>query len=334
MATTDPTTLQAVADEAGLSVATVSKILGGRYKGNTPKGREQTARVSAIAKRMGYIANASARRLRGGAHRAVIVFLPVDDYGHPAMFSLEFVLGINQSMRARDRSVILHTYPRHGDAEKGQRLPAERSFDGALVIDELVGGIERFLTNVGVPVGFVNADPGPGRMVFQRDERAAGYDLVHALATRGYRRILAVGENGGDGEGHPAYGQRWDGITAACKEAGLILDALPDKWWTGRLWHTFPAARVDPDTAIVAMDVHTVFLLQRIAQRRLPMACCDDSHLFFEAWRDLTRVRYDRFGMGRMAADMLLSQIDNPIGAISVAPVRGEVVLGASTPPR
>jgi DNA-binding LacI/PurR family transcriptional regulator len=334
MISSDPTTLHAVAAEAGLSVATVSKILGGRYKGNTPKGREQTIKVSAIAKRLGYIANASARRLRGGAHQAVIVFLPVDDYGHPAMFSMEYVLGINQAMRERERSVILHTYPRRGDAEKGQRLPAERSFDGALVIDELVGGIERFLNRARVPVGFINADPGPGRMVFQRDERAAGYDLVHALAKRGYRRILAVGENGTAGDGHPAYTQRWDGITAAVAEAGLDLDVVPDKWWSGRLWQTFPAAAVDAGTAIVAMDVHTVLLLQRIAPGKLVIACCDDCHLFFEAFRNLTRVRYDRFGLGRMAGDMLLSQIVNPIASVSLAPFRGDVVMGDSTPAR
>jgi DNA-binding LacI/PurR family transcriptional regulator len=80
--------------------------------------------------------------------------------------------------------------------------------------------------------------------------------------------------------------------------------------------------------------VHTVLLLQRIAPGRLPIACCDDCHLFFETFRELTRVRHDRFGLGRMAADMLLSQIASPLASVTLAPLRGEVAMGDSTPAR
>lgn len=334
MSTSDPATLQAVANEAGLSVATVSKILGGKYKGNTPKGQERVKRVAELAKRMGYIANASARRLRGGAHHAIIVVVPTDEFGQPAVFAAEYIYGINQALRARDKSLILHTYFRHGDAEQAPPLPSERFYDGALVIDA-IGNVDRQLTRSGVPTAFINVDPGPGKLAFMRDERAAGYDLIHALARLGYPRVLLVGETTSNplGGGHPAYALRYAGITQAIAETGLVLDEVAVPWWSGAIWHEFPQAPITPGTVIVAMDTHTVFIIQRmLLNREVPMACCDDSHQIYELHRGLTRVRFDRMGLGRMAADLLLARIANPIAEVSVAPIRGEVFISDSTP--
>lgn len=327
----DPTNLQAVATAANLSLATVSKILGGKYKGNTPKGRERVGRVQEIAKRMGYVANATARRLRRGSHHAVVVIAPVDNFGQPSVFTPEFIFGINNALREQERGMILYAYPRIGGAEAAQRLPKERFYDGALVIDSL-GGVDRLLARAGVPAAFINVDPGPGKLTFLRDERAAGADLTRALAGLGYRRILVVGENGINTSSHTSYGQRWAGIQEVAKECELEVEALSDAWWTGSIWKKFPAARIDPGTAVLAMDVHTVLAIVRMMRPGTPLACCDDCHLFYDSYRELTRVAHDRMALGRMAADMLLAHIANPIAAFSVAPVRGAVFIGTTTP--
>lgn len=328
----EPTNLQAVATAANLSLATVSKILGGKYKGNTPKGRERVARVQDIAKRMGYIANATARRLRRGSHHAVVVITPVDDFGHPSVFTSDFIFGINHALREQERSMILHSYPRLSGAEAAQRLPKERLYDGALVLDGL-GGVDRLLARAGVPAAFINVDPGPGKLAFLRDEHAVGVDLARAMAGLGYRRLLVVGEIGLNPAGHPCYPQRWAGINEAARECGLEVDVLPDAWWTGSIWREFPAARIDPGTVVVAMDVHTVLAIVRMMRPGMPLACCDDCPLLYDSYRELTRVSHDRMALGRMAADMLLARIANPIAEFSVAPVRGEVFVGTTTPP-
>lgn len=324
-----PATLQVVADEARLSVATVSKILGGKYKGNTPKGRERVKRVAELAKRLGYIANASARRLRGGAHHAIIVVVPTDDFGYPAVFTGEYLFGINQVMRARNLSLILHTYNRLSEAEHVQRMPSDRFYDGAVVIDGL-GGVDRILARAGVPTAFVNVDQVPGDMKFCRDEHAAGADMVRALAALGYRRVLVVGETTG---GHPCYPQRFAGITEAITETGLELDVVSDPWWSGAIWYTFPQAPIPPGTVILATDTHTVFMLLRMMKPDTPIACCDDSHQIYEVHRTLTRVRFDRMSLGRRAAETLLTRIADPTAVVDMSPMRGEVFLGETAPP-
>ena len=328
MSLAEPTTLHAVAEATGLSIATISKILGGKYKGNTPKGQERVARVLETAKRLGYVANASARRLRGGAHHAVIVIMPVDEYGHPAMFTIEFLLGINEALRDSRTSVILHTYAREGSSEEGRRLPADRTYDGALVIDEL-GDVEQRLAKMGVPAAFINTALGTRAMSFVRDEQAAGADLAQALIDLGYRKLLVVGETLG---GHACYPQRWHGINAVAAAAGVPVESIPDPWWTGALWRKIPQHRIEPGTAVVATDVHTFLQLQRMLPPTVPLAACDDCHFLFETRRDLTRVRFDRMALGRLAATHLLARIANP-GFNEVVPAqRGDVIIGPSTP--
>jgi DNA-binding LacI/PurR family transcriptional regulator len=328
MTIAEPTTLHAVAEATQLSIATVSKILGGKYKGNTPKGRERVSRVLETAKRLGYVANASARRLRGGAHHAVIVVMPVDEYGHPAMFTIEFLLGINSALRERKTSVILHTYPREGSLEQGPSLPADRTYDGAVVIDEARDIGDR-LTRMGVPVAFINTALGAGPMSFVRDERAAGGDLARSLIDLGYRRLLVVGEIDG---GHICYPERWRGITAVASAAGIPVEVIPDAWWTGALWRKVPQHPIAPGTAVVATDVHTFLQLQRMLPPSTPLAACDDCHFLFETRRDLTRVRFDRMALGRMAAEHLLARVADPRFSEVVPAMRGEVIVGPSTP--
>lgn len=324
--------LQGVADAAQLSIATVSKILGGKYKGNTPKGRERVARVLELAQDMGYVANASARHLRRGSHHAVIVVAPVDDFGQPSVFMPEFIFGINHALREQQRSMILHAYSRTAGLGSAQRLPTERFYDGALVLDEL-GGVDRLLDQVGVPAVFLNVDPGSTALVFQRDEFAAGADITRALSGLGYRRLLVVGEISSSHErSHPSYAQRWAGISTAAKECSLAIDVLPDPWWQGTIPGKFPHAHLDAATAVLAMDIHVVLALVRIMKPRTALASCDDCHLIYETYRELTRVRHDRMALGRMAASALLTRIADPLADIRISPVRGEVTIGSTTP--
>ena len=71
--------LSRIATALGLSVTTVSRALGG-YRDVAEATRQ---RVEAEAQRIGYRANATARRLQGGRSDAVGVVLPTGSFQTP-----------------------------------------------------------------------------------------------------------------------------------------------------------------------------------------------------------------------------------------------------------
>ncbi len=332
-------TLRAIAAEARLSVATVSNILGGRYKGNTPKGRQRTAQVVGLAQRFGYVANATARRLRDGKHHAVIVMIPVDTYGMPTVFAYEYLMGISSGLQPAKMSVLVHPLRRdlargHGDGlgDGHAELPRERAFDAALVLDEVMPGLEEWLSTKSVPAVYVNVDAAPGRVVFNRDEYAAGGDLVRELARIGWRKILLVG--GSMGAAHFSYDQRRRGVSEAANELGMHFSHLDTPWWYGQLGSGLERLRPDPDTVLVAIDAHAALVLQKHAPRGSAVACCDSPHLFQELLPSLTRARFDRQALGKLAAEALLALLADPRAQVARPPIAFGVAVGSSTPPR
>ena len=57
-------TLQAIADEIGVSAMTVSRVLNGDYKVHTKLALRRADEIRKVAKDMGYVPNAAARMMR------------------------------------------------------------------------------------------------------------------------------------------------------------------------------------------------------------------------------------------------------------------------------
>lgn len=332
MSRSAPASLRLIADQCGVSMTTVSKILRGKYKGNTPKGRKSVEAVTTLAKKMGYIANGSARRLRDGKHRAIVVLAPVDPSGHPAYFTFEYITGIAAILSRARYALSLSTYPSSQVDLAVGRL-SDRNFDAAIILEESSAELERFLAAAAIPCVHVNVEPARGRRTLCRDEYAAARGLVELLAGLGYRKLHVVGGLSGDGV-HFSLLRRQAGMRDGVADAGMTMSVTGAKVWEGGFEAAIAAARIPADAVVLALDSAVALRLMRCLPPNQPMACCDDAHIFVNIAPGLTRAAFDRASLGRSAAEYLLRRIDDPDATLDTTPVLNGIQVGSSTPAR
>lgn len=331
MAKEPPVTLHSIAAECGLSVTAVSKILRGDYKGNTAKGRQRIAQVTAVACRQGYVANGAARRLRSGRHRALAVLMPVSSTGHPEFFSFEYVDGIAAALADVGYTLSLLTYP-VDEPEIALKRLSERSVDAAVVLDHSSQALEGFLATASIPAIFLNVEPRRGLPTLCRDERAAARGLTEALIGLGYRRIVLVA--GWELPPHFSHHLRAEGVAAAVDAArGVRCETTGVSVWAEGFERSIAACRLDATSVIVAIDAATALRLPRCLDRGQPVACLDQSHVFHVLAPDLSCAAFDRAAIGRKAAERLLRVLGGGTGALRPATVPALPLIRASTPP-
>ncbi len=330
----EPATLERVAQESGLSVTTVSKILRGSYKGNTRKGKARVLEITELARRLGYTANGSARRLRDGRHRSVAVLIPVDDYGQPENITSEYVTGLAAALQAVQYGLQIHTYPRF-QTDHAALLLRDRNFDGVAVLEDATTSLDAFLAASGIPAVHINTPAAPGRISLVRDEYAAARSVVSVVVGLGYRHFHVIGGTGAEGgpAGHFSYAQRGEGIRAALAATGATASFLEMPSWDPRFIPALQATCYDPGTVVLCTDSATVLRCLRSIPQLQPLACCDDCHQFMNPMNWLTRARFDRALLGRQAAGILLHLLNQPDQPLPpFVPLQATVQVGDSTP--
>lgn len=330
MPDTDPITLRHLAVASGMSVAGVSKILRGDYKANTPKGKKRVEEVTALAQRMGYIANGSARRLRTGRHHAMAVLVPADPEGHPEFISFEFINGIASALSAANYTLSLLTYPRTDPALAVARL-VDRNVDAVLVLEQSSSELEHFLSRASIPALYINVEPKPGLITVCRNEYAAARSVMEITIGLGYRRIIVAG--GWSPTGHFSYLHRASGIAdTVAANPGIDCIYCGIATWAGGFEDSVIAARPDHKSLVLAIDATTALRLPNCLPPKQPIASCDDSHQFIGLAPWLTRACFDRAAMGRQAGEQMLRHLQDRALPLSSTTVASRVMVGESTP--
>jgi LacI family transcriptional regulator len=187
-------TLEDVAQRAGVSLATASRVLNGSTR---QVGAALRARVEQAAGELGYTANRAAQALARSA--SDILGLVVHDLSDPYFAELA-----NSVVRAADRhglAVMVGTTFRDAEAEIGyvatlraQRVRAivlagSRS-DDAAVTERLRGELARFRQRGGRAALIGQALPGIDAVV--PDNRGGAYALARALGGLGHTRFAVL----------------------------------------------------------------------------------------------------------------------------------------------
>ncbi|MGP0035666.1 MAG: LacI family DNA-binding transcriptional regulator [Solirubrobacteraceae bacterium] len=330
-------TIRQVADLAGVSTATVSRVINGRAD-VSDRAREAVLRV---VREHGYSTNRTARGLSAGRTGLVGVTTPVLHHSYFAVI----LDGAGEALYEQDmRMVLCPTHHEHDREVSLLERLMQGTTDGALLIlpeespDELAA-----LHDHGYR--FVIADP-----LRPLDERVPTVSAAHSsgaseavehLLSLGHRRIAAITGP----RGWIATEERLRGYRGALAAAGVMpspeLVVESDFRAEGGAQAALSLLdRADPPTAIFAFnDMLAIGVMQAARERGvnipgdLSVVGFDDTFEASIVTPALTTVRQPLAEMGRMAVNLLVRQLQNQrIEALHVQ-LETKLVVRESTAP-
>lgn len=208
-------TIRDVARQAGVSVATVSRVLNS----SGPVSPATRERVEAVAEELEYVPHGGARSLITRRTTNLGVVLP-DLYGE---FFSQLIRGMDQATRAAGYHLLLSGSHADG-AELAAALRAMRGrVDGLILMSPDITPKELVkVVPTGLPVVLINTEVGENRRfdTLNVDNRGGAYAAVRHLVSMGRRRIGLIG---GNPSNHDAR-ERRAGYRQALADAGLEAD--------------------------------------------------------------------------------------------------------------
>jgi LacI family transcriptional regulator len=340
-------TLQDVADRAGVSLTTASRVVN---DGSRRVGKALADRVHRAVADLGYSANLQARAVATG--QSTMVGVVLRDISDPYFSSI--AAGLIEVAEAGGLLVCMSSTSAYEEAEReyvalmrSQRaraviLAGSRS-DNTAGRDALRAELAAF-TRSGGRAACIGQDLLDVDTV-QPENRAGAEALARALAALGHRRFAVLA-----GPRSLLTAQdRTAGFTDGLRDTGPLQSAplAPARVVHGELSRDGGYAAMSevlamgeplPDCVFAVTDVMAVGALARLRAAGLDvpgdvaLAGFDDIPTLRDVYPPLTTVRLPLTRLGELAARLVLGS-DAPQQP-RVVPVPGEVVLRESTPPR
>ncbi|MFD3655606.1 LacI family DNA-binding transcriptional regulator [Streptomyces sp. NPDC058620] len=302
-----------VAARAGVSVATVSRVLNS-HPSVSPDARR---RVLAAVDVLGYRPNAVARSLRTDQTRTL--GLVISDVLNP--YFTELARFVEEEARAHGYSVIIGNADERPELQDHHvRTLLDRRIDG-LLVSPADGGTPLMLdvARGGTPMVFVDRwIPGVDVPVVRADGREAIRDLVAHLHRLGHRRLAIIAGPAATTTGN----ERVEAFREALREHGL---ALPDTYIgqgdfqadSGRrATESFLALAEPPEVVFAADNLMALGALDAIRARglRVPqdigLAAFDDIPWFVHTDPPITAIAQPTGELGRAAVRALVDLIE------------------------
>ncbi|MBE3595861.1 MAG: catabolite control protein A [Hydrogenibacillus sp.] len=207
-------TIYDVAREAGVSMATVSRVINGSANVK-PSTRKKVLRV---IEELGYRPNAVARGLASKKTTTIGVILP----DISSVFFAELARGIEDIATMYHYNIILSNSDQNVDKElKLINNLYEKQVDGLLFLGSQVTEEHRRLLKSSIPVVLVATEDPLGELPSVHiDVRQAALDAVKHLLARGHRRIVFLTERLTTSLGRARY----EGYKAALAAYDVPLD--------------------------------------------------------------------------------------------------------------
>jgi len=317
-------TMKDVAGVAGVSLATVSRVLSGSGE-VTP---DLAARVHSAVGLLGYRRSVMASSLRRADRLTGSLGVVFEDVGNPFFSSVH--RGIEEV--ARERGVLVLTGSSDDDPQRERELAdafVARAVDGLIVVPS--AGDQAYLLRereAGVPLVFIDRPPRliEGDVVLSDNAGGVREGVDHLIAG-GHRRIAFLGDRLG------IYTAR-ERLRGFCEALAAHALTHSDELVRTELEAPAPAGAAllelldapDPPTALLtAQNLVSIgaiaALRERGLQHRIALVGFDDLALGEMLYPSVTVVAQDPAEIGRRAARLLFDRIDGFTG-----PAR-EVVL-------
>jgi LacI family transcriptional regulator len=307
-------TMREVARQAGVSIATVSRVLNG----SGPVGDETRARIEAVARAMRYVPNRAARSLSTSRTHTLGVVLP-DLYGD---FFSELLRGLDGAARHHRYHLLVAGAHGGADALASALNAMHGRVDGLVVMgpDVRADVLEANLPPR-LPAVVLGARVS-GFAALSVDNEGGAAAMTRHLLALGHRRIAHVAGAGGNRDA----AERLAGYRAVMAAAGLATDDLVERGdFTEESGYAAARRLLDgaapPDAVFAANDAMAVGAMSalRDAGRRVPddlaVAGFDDIPLGRHLTPALTSVHVPIDTLGRRAVERLQAAVEDGDGA-------------------
>ncbi len=303
-------TITDVAREAGVSVATVSKVLNDRYG----VASATSARVRSVIADLGYESSLVARSLR--SHRTHVLGILVAEF---EPFSAEILKGAATALGDSEYELLAYSAGRHRDRAGWEQRSLSRLsgtlVDGAVLVTPTVTDI-----HAGVPVVAIDPHAGPSALpTVDADSFAGAVTATTHLVQLGHRRIAHVAGRA-DLESSRL---REAGYRQALADAGIEVDprlVVPGDYRRegSRSAAAALLASDDPPTAVFAANDLSALAVVEVALEaglRVPddlsVVGFDDVPEAVGSVPALTTVHQPLHEMGRLALEMLVALVED-----------------------
>ncbi|MFI8519757.1 LacI family DNA-binding transcriptional regulator [Streptomyces sp. NPDC085481] len=312
-------TLEAVAERAGVSRATVSRVVNGGAGVRDALARK----VREAVDELGYIPNHAARTLVTRRNGAVAVIIAEPEF---RIFSDPFferqVRGISRELSAHDTQLVLLWVEDSGDHDRIARYLGGGHVDGALAFslhdhDELPAIIRRAQvpTVFGGRPGWTAPEGTPGVPYVDCDNRGGARCAVRHLRSLGRRHIAHITGPRDQTSALDRLHGYWDELPDG--DPSLVADGDFTREGGARAMAELLERRPDLDAVFAANDLMAAGALGMLRDRglRVPedvaVVGFDDMPAVAELTSPpLTTVRQDIEGMGRLMVSQLMRTLD------------------------
>jgi LacI family transcriptional regulator len=322
-----------VADEAGVSLATVSRVINNKDHVSQEK-RERVLRAMA---QLGYVANEQARSLAGGSSRVVGLLV---DYLSTSYMD-EIIRGIDETLDTENYDLMLYTTHRRKTKESAYVTKLTRKLaDGLLLIlpRNAAAYLETLRQRQFPHVLIDYLSDGQNVPAVSATNFRGACDAISYLLSLGHRRIGFI-------TGTMEFGcarDRLEGYKATLQSHGIPFDPQlvyegdfmqPQGYLNAQKLLSLP----EPPTAIFASNDMMAFGVMEAARERglrlpedLSIIGFDDIPQAAHVHPTLTTVRQPLEEMGRSAARLLLNYIAQPTAPVERIELPTELIIRES----
>ncbi len=307
-------TVRQIAEQCGVSQATVSRVLNDNYKHGFSVSQEVRTRILDVAAQLGYRPNLAARNLVQRQTKMIAVLGTDLIIGWPGNIYQTIINASVRSLHTRGFDVCVSV----PNLEKSDtELPAWR-IDGAIVMQECSQRTIDVMEKNRLPYVVINGLCGPTGSSVIPDDIDATRRVINYLYDLGHRRIAYAGPTAGHKK-HRSIEDRHDTYLASLKEYGLKPIEGHDKIFNSAPAFLASVVLQNQATAILAYDhveaikiLHGAHSLDIQIPKQTSLVCFNDEYMCTVVTPSLTTMGVPLRQIGRIAAETLLEHINSP----------------------
>lgn len=307
-------TVREIASHCGVSVATVSRVLNGNYAHGFSVRKEVHNLITQVADELGYRPNLAARNLVQRQTK-IIGFLGCNTvYGWPSNIYQNTIEAAIRLLQGRGYNVCIAAPNLERDHTE---LPPWK-VDGVIVLQECSPETIEEMERIRLPYVVVNGPGGLSCSSVMPDDIDAMKRAIDYLRGLGHTRIAYAGPTP-DHRQHASIQERHDTFLSELRAQGLEPIVSSSGVLTSALDFLVSVVTRQDATAVVAYDhvialklLHDAHILGIEIPKQVSLLCFNDEYLCDMVMPPLTTIGVQSRQMGKVAAEMLLRQIESP----------------------